>query len=124
MPIEFRYDSRRRILFTTAKGLISFGDVLNHIKREADAGDLACKELFDATEATTNMSTDEVQTLADVVRQRLIRDTFGPTAVVTINDVFFGMSRMLEILSDLNHGPKFGVFREAPVALQWLEVLD
>lgn len=120
MPIEFRYDQRSGILFTTAKGVVSFSDVLNHIKREADAGDLACKELFDATEATTDMSSDEIQTLAESVRQRLGHDGFGPTAIVTIDDVFFGMSRMLEILSDFHHGPEFGVFRKANEALEWL----
>lgn len=98
MPIEFRFDKRSGILVTTATGVVSYADVLNHIRREAEAGDLACKELFDATEATTDMTTAEIQTVADAVRQRLGSDGFGPTAIVTISDVFFGMSRMLDPL--------------------------
>jgi hypothetical protein len=123
MPIEFRYDEVRGILFTTAEGVVSFDDVWNHIEREAREGDLTCKELFDATNATTNMTPGEVRHLAESIRGKLDRSGFGPTAIVTRNDVFFGMSRMLEICSELQDGPKFGVFREATRALRWLEAL-
>ena len=45
---------------------------------------------------------------------------FGPTAIITDNDTFFGMARMLEIICDVQGGPRFGVFRRSEDGLAWL----
>jgi hypothetical protein len=59
----------------------------------------------------------EAYATAEQVRfvvQRMIdmrhQGAFGPTAVITTNDVVFGMARMLPILCELNGGPKVQVF--------------
>jgi hypothetical protein len=44
----------------------------------------------------------------------------GPTAIVTRNDVLFGMAMMLAILCELHGGPNVGVFRTFDEALDWL----
>jgi hypothetical protein len=45
---------------------------------------------------------------------------FGPTAIVTGSDVFFGMMRMLQMLSELEGGPAIGVFRDIAEAREGL----
>jgi hypothetical protein len=45
---------------------------------------------------------------------------FGPTAVITTNDVVFGMASMLAILSELKGGLKVQAFRTFSEGLDWL----
>ena len=45
---------------------------------------------------------------------------FGATAVITTNDVVFGMASMLGILSELGAGPKVQAFRTFSEGLDWL----
>ena len=59
---------------------------------------------------------DDIATLKTLARDA----PFGPTSVVTTNDMFFGMAMMLAILSDLHDGPKVAVFRTFDEGLDWL----
>jgi hypothetical protein len=40
--------------------------------------------------------------------------------VVTLNDVFFGMARMLEVLAEIDGTAAFAVFRDVDEGLEWL----
>lgn len=66
------------------------------------------------------MTAGEVRALADDIEMRLVRAPFGPTAIVTQDNVFFGIARMLEIVSDVHNGPAFEVLGEKDIAVQWL----
>ena len=57
-----------------------------------------------------------VQRMIDMGRQR----AFGPTAVITNDDVLFGMVSMLAILSELGGGPKDQAFRTFDEGLDWI----
>jgi len=48
----------------------------------------------------------------------------GPTALVTTDNVLFGMVSMLAIMLDLEGGPSLGVFRRFDEALEWLVRAD
>jgi hypothetical protein len=120
MPIHFHYDPDVGILFTRAEGLLAFDEILRHLNEERKAKGIAHPEVFDATEART-VATEEQ---ARVVVQRMIdmgrQGAFGPTAVITTNDVVFGMARMLAILSALGGGPEVQAFRTFDEGLDWL----
>src|SRR5262249_42607160 len=110
MPIHFHYDPAVGILFTRAEGLLTFDEILRHLNEEQKAKGIAHPEVFDATQAHTDATEEQirgiVQRMIDMHRQ----GAFGPTAVITTNDVLFGMARMLAILSALGGGPKVQVF--------------
>jgi hypothetical protein len=120
MPIHFHYDPDVGILFTRAEGLLTFHEILRHLNEERKAKGVAFPEVFDATEARTDATGEQVR----VVVQRMIdmcrQCAFGPTAVITTNDVVFGMARMLAILCELEGGPKVQVFRTFDEGLDWL----
>ena len=120
MPIQFTWDAARAILFTTAEGMVTLTDIITHLDCESDAALLGCPEIFDARDARTNLTPNDVRNLVGQIQMRMKGTQFGPTAVVTTNDVFFGMARMMEILAELDGGPAFGVFRTLDDALQWL----
>src|SRR5215470_8080703 len=111
MPINFHYDPDVGILFTRAEGLLTFEEILRHLDEERNAKGIAHPEIFDATQAYTDSTAEQVR----VVVQRMIemgrQGVFGPTAVITDNDVLFGMASMLAILSELRGGPKVQAFR-------------
>jgi hypothetical protein len=120
MPIRFTYDQQRKILFTTAEGLVSFEDIEKHLDQETAEKALGYPELVDASAAWTNLPSEEVRQI--VLRLQAMRRTvqLGPTAIVTTNDMFFGMARMAAILCELQGGPNVGVFRTFDEGLDWL----
>jgi hypothetical protein len=121
MPIRFAFDPSTKVLLTTADGLISFEDINRHLDEESQKGALALREIVDATAARTNLTPAEIRQLVARLFDLTKTQVLGPTAVVTQNDVVFGMARMLAILSDLQGGPQTGVFRRFDEALHWLE---
>ena len=120
MPINFHYDPDVDILFTRAEGLLTFEEILRHLDEERNAKGIAHTEIFDATQAHTDSTAEQIR----VVVQRMIemgrQGAFGPTAVITNNDVVFGMASMLAILSELGDGPKVQAFRTFSEGLDWL----
>jgi hypothetical protein len=120
MAIHFHYDPDLGILFTRAEGLLTLDEILQHLNEERNAKGIAHPEVFDATQARTDATAEQVR----VVVQRMIdmhrQGSFGPTAVITNNDVLFGMASMLAILSELRDGPKVQAFRTFSEGLDWL----
>ena len=120
MSINFQYDPDFGILLTRAEGLLTFDEILRHLNEERDAKGIGHPEIFDATQARTDSTAEQVR----VVVQRMIdmhrQGAFGPTAVITKNDVVFGMASMLAILSELGRGPKVQAFRTFSEGLDWL----
>ena len=120
MAIHFHYDPDLGILFTRAEGLLTLDEILQHLNEERDAQGIAHSEVFDATQARTDATAEQIR----VVVQRMVemhrQGSFGPTAVITNNDVLFGMASMLAILSELQDGPKLQAFRTFSEGLDWL----
>ena len=59
MPINFQYDPDFGILFTRADGLLTFGEILRHLNEERDAKGIAHPEIFDATQARTDLTAEQ-----------------------------------------------------------------
>lgn len=120
MPIRIRLDRQLQILFTTAQGVVTLENIRCHLDEEIRAGGIAYRELFDATAAQTNLTADEARSLVGRLTAMVRTQILGPTAVITVNDVFYGMARMIEILSELHNGPRIRVFRSYDEGLGWL----
>ena len=120
MPIRFTYDRTISLLITTAEGLISFEDIDRHLDEESREGALAFREIVDATGAQTNLTPEQTRQLVARLQNVMKTHSLGPTAIVTENDVVFGMARIVGILTDLQGGPHIQVFRSFDEALRWL----
>jgi hypothetical protein len=120
MPIHFHYDPEVGILFTRADGLLTFDEILRHLNEERDAKSIAHPEVFDATQAHTESTPDQVRLVVQRMLDMHRKGAFGPTAVITNDDVVFGMARMLAILSELGGGPAIQAFRTFNEGLDWL----
>ena len=120
MPIRFAYDRRVNLLLTKAEGLISFQEINRHLDEESREGALALREIVDATGAQTNLTLEQTRQLVARLYRLMKTHSLGPTAIVTENNVVFGMARMLAILSDLQGGPQTQVFRRFDEGMRWL----
>jgi len=120
LSIRFHFDPELNILISVAEGMVSFEEVLRHLDREEMEEHLGKPELFDAVAASTNVTPAEVREIVRRLLGLMREHVLGPTSIVTENPVFFGMSRMLSIISELEAGPEFGVFRSPDEGREWL----
>lgn len=119
MSIHYFRDQARDWLVTTADGLVTLDDINAHLNLEERNRDLSRPELIDARNATTNITADQVRRLAQRAAEMLSRVRLGPTALVTTNDVVFGMTRMYLVFAE-RAGAVVEVFRDIDAANAWL----
>jgi len=122
MPIFFHVDRLGRRVATRASGLVTFSELSEHLDAEERERALGLTELFDARGATTDITPDQIKQLVRRAAETARRSALGPTAIVTENDLVFGMARMYSILVE-NVAP-VGVFRDREPAIEWLEGLN
>lgn len=120
MAISSKYDPELGILFTTADGLLTLDAVLRHLDAEDRGNEIGYAELFDATQAQTDLTSEQVRELLKRVIEIRDRGGFGATAVICANDVLYGMASMLGILSELGGGPQIQAFRSFDEGINWL----
>ena len=123
MPIRYSIDRINRRLVTRADGLLTFRDINAHLDVEESNRDLEYSELFDARDATTNVTLEEVRLLARRAAEMLRLVDLGATAIITTNDVLYGMARMYSVLAE-SEGVAADVFSDVETATEWLEQFD
>jgi hypothetical protein len=122
MPIHSRIDEAHRRLYTRAEGLVTFAEMRAHVRMDLSPDAATYGELIDCSGATTDVSGDEIRQLARE-RQRVDAQQRrpGPVAIVATDNVFFGMLRMYDTLTDRVRPIR--VFRDSREAEQWLDKL-
>ena len=120
MPIRTRFDPALGVLFATGEGVVTFEELMEHLEHEIAENVLGVPELFDATTASTNLTTGQVKDIVRRVREVMREVSIGPTIIVARNDRLFGMARTFALLCGVQGGPQVAVFREAKDGLEWL----
>jgi hypothetical protein len=120
MPIRYSVDKLHGRLLTHAVGNITADDINAHLDLEQRDRNLEVPELVDARGATADVTTDQIRRLVQRATNMLRHVKLGPTAIVTDNDVVFGMARMYSLLVD-GAGVRVEVFRDLEAARQWLD---
>jgi len=123
MPINYSIDPRSGWLLARAKGKLTFQEIDAHLDIEQRNRDLHRPELIEAIGATTNVSAAEIRRLVQRAASMLRVVELGPTAIVTNNDVLYGMARMYSILAE-GAGVHADVFRDTRSANLWLQQFD
>jgi hypothetical protein len=120
MPIRYSVDRLRGRLSTHADGLVTFGDINAHLDLETRDRNLDRPELVDARSATTDLTTPQIRQLVQRATNMLRVVDLGPTAIVTNNDVVFGMAWLYSLLAE-SAGVDAEVFRDLESATRWLD---
>lgn len=121
MPLSFVIDKQRRIVISTASGLVTYSEIAAHqvqLKNNPDF-DPTFDQLIDATGVTmVSVKVEEIQTVA---RQRLFA-TGSRQAFATSSDFVYGMARMFEIYREASgSGRPVRVFSSLDAAQEWLQ---
>jgi hypothetical protein len=121
--VRYSIDKRRRLIFMTAEGRVTFDDLRAHQDRLlADPEfDKSFDQLIDATRVTKiDVSADGVRTLA----QRHIFSFKSRRALVATKPDIFGVGRMMEIYQEDAGHTELEVFYSMDEALKWLEKVE
>ena len=121
MPISFSIDHKHKRIYSKATGVVTFGDLYGHMNADVTAEVASYGEIFDCTGATTNVTAADVRMLV-MHRAEIARlQPPGPVAIVAETDLFFGLFRIFEMLTeDLR---PINVFRDTLAAELWLDSL-
>ena len=120
MPAFYRIDKQKRLIVSTASGVLTLDDVLKQqqqLLKDSDF-DPSFSQLVDFDDVT------EVAVATDDVRRMAEKSIFEPgtrrALVAQKSDVAFGLSRMFEILRNLKGDEGVRAFRDRKQALTWL----
>ena len=121
MPITQHIDKANHLTCFKVTGELSFEDILHTIKAfyADDPTNNVLWDLIDTTKA--NLDSEKVESIAALRSNYAGTREPGKTAIVAKSDLLFGLSRMLEVNSELqNVSYPIMVFRNLDDAYQWL----
>jgi hypothetical protein len=119
MPAFYKIDKDRRVVITTASGVVSIADGLAHQNKLLNDPDFdpSFSQLMDFTQATqVDLSGEDVRRLAK-------QNIFSPDsrrAILAPSDSVYGLGRMFEILREMTGERGIRVFRNLDEALEWV----
>jgi len=122
MPITFIVDRMRRRMISHADGVVTFADLDEHLNAEERERAVGLPGLIDASDASTDVTTQQVERLVYRAASMSRRMPLGPTAIVVQDPPAFGMARMYSIL--MERIAAVGVFRDRASADNWLDGLE
>jgi len=120
MSTKFKFDIENRILFVKRFGSIKPGELAEEMQKMTSQSEYSGIDrlLTDLTESDlTAISTDELERHAELCRNKF--KNLSAVALLAPKDYTFGISRMFEMLTTLEH---IEVFRETKDALEWLKI--
>ena len=122
MAISVVRDDECRRLTATATGELAFPELLLFLGTVRTGELEQYTLLFDATGATTAISSAEIAALADRVRTIKIQTGLrAPAALVAKADALFGLMRMYETLCENVGVDVIRAFRTVEAASEWLD---
>jgi 2-hydroxychromene-2-carboxylate isomerase len=124
MPVTYEIDSSRQLVRTLASGLVTYRELERHVAEEEHDDAIGLAEVFDARGARTDLTSAQVRGLVVRTDALVRKGRFGALAIVTDNDVAFGMARMYQLLCEASVAVRIEVFRDLEPALAWLRAVS
>jgi len=122
MPITARVEENGRV-YIRASGFVTYEDLRNFVWQTRARPALGSPQLFDARDAQTDLTAEEIRGLQNTVRDQFERGDIGPTAILASADSVFGIDPMTQTYTT-GHTVPVRVFRELAPAEEWLSSLD
>lgn len=119
MPAFYKIDRERRLVLSTASGVLSLSDALSHMEKLSKDLDFDPRysQIADFTQVTKiQLSAQDIHDLA----RRSIFSTQSRRAFIVPNDVAYGLARMFEMLRENQGETGIGIFRSLEDALDWV----
>ncbi len=118
--IKYRILPEYKLVVFCSWGVTPVEDVMEMSKRLRIDPDFvpSYDGIFDNTRLEHHYTSEEMRMLAE--RRMEKNPSNGRLAVISPDDVVFGMSRMHQLISEDNSPVQINVFRDAESALKWL----
>jgi hypothetical protein len=122
MPTAIHTNDTRRRLDAVVTGVLTFEEAADGFQRLRAGVDRYDRVVIDLTQAELRWSKPQVQRLADAVREARRRSVIrARMAIITNNQVIYGMARMFEMFCQLERPQLVRVFRSADEATRWVD---
>jgi hypothetical protein len=121
MPVQWTVSHPTRLVIAIARGDLCLRDIETYLDEVVAGGALAYRKIFDMTQATPNLSDDELLTLGARIRAYIALGQIGPLAIVATTDRSYQQARMFAALAEANRPIR--IFRELHLARKWLDGL-
>jgi hypothetical protein len=121
MPISIQTDERRQILVATVTGQVTFAACQEFIGSVRTGDRRAWTLIFDMTDATTDITLEQVPSLALNVRAALRREGLRATTVLVAgSDEQFDLMHLYRLMCEQDGVNAINVFRTRQEADTWL----
>jgi hypothetical protein len=121
MPITARIEASGMV-YIRATGLVTYVDLQNYTRARRARPTLRSLQLFDARDAQTDLTTQQIQGLLNTLRGEFERGEIGPTAIVASADSLFAQARIHQRYS-VGHTTQVRIFNDLAPAEEWLASL-
>ena len=122
MPVQWTVSHPTRLVIAVARGDLRLQEIETYLDEVVTAGVLAYRKIFDMTQATPNLSDDDLLFLGARIRAYVSLGKIGPLAIVATTDKSYQQARMFATLAEAQRPIR--IFRELHLARQWLDGLD
>ena len=119
MPVQWTVSHPARLVIAVARGDLRLLDIETYLDGVVAANVLPYRKIFDMTQATPDLSDDELLALGARIRAYIALGELGPLAIVATTDKSYQQARMFVALAEANRPIK--IFRELHLARQWLD---
>jgi hypothetical protein len=102
MPVTYRIDTTKRVIYTQCIGNVTLDEVYDHFRQlKRDPGCLERMDvLLDLSETASIPDSQQIRDVSDQIGRIHQAVRFDACAIVAVSDVLFGMSRMLEVFAE------------------------
>jgi hypothetical protein len=121
MPVTYVIDKPRKFIHTRCLGDTTLEEVIGHfdeLVQDPDCPD-QLDVLLDLSEMNSVPESDQLWTVSKKIGNTVSRVRFDRCAIVAVEDVIFGMSRVFAAFAE-NHFEAVQVFRDQKEAQNWL----
>ena len=122
MLVKTEVDHEKQLTVKTVTGNPSFEESMTAF-RQFYEGNLTKKVLWDFRKASLyRISSNHIEIILDYIRQHAEKRAGGKTAILISKDLEYGMSRMIQTLTELKGIPiETEIFRSIEEAVHWLD---
>jgi len=123
--INVYFDSEKDLTSFTVIGEVGVEEVRNMIQNFYD-GTITKNVIWDLSESNlANLTSSEIYSIAHTPRKYAHKRAGGKTAIVAPSDITFGLTRMYELMTELQNLPfKTQPFKKLEEAHKWLVEIE
>lgn len=102
MPVTYRIDKTKKIIYTTCVGDVTPDEVFDHFRvlvQDPDCPD-RLNVMLDLSESASVPESHQLREVVDQIESIRHKVRFGVCAIVASRDVLFGMSRMFQVFAE------------------------